>query len=353
MKSKAAIGQECLSGDVVAILPHEGKNRSVRVRVRCFCGTLFVARYSPVRLGVRKSCKHLRDENFARMRRELLEELSAEERLGLFNLVQEFGRYGAAKRTGRTKLQAGLAWLNECRRLDQMPLARRVEIWEVARRRSVYKATELFGLSRSEVARIGYVLSKETVFEQPLLSKNDVLRIALGRAIELGLALDPQTPECNELLETMDVAIGAALDRLKLGSRLRGTYAKEFNKGEFGTPQRSRFGWLYAAMRSMDNANIKICFGENGVKFMRTCELTDWRRLLRRECFLSAWKANMSLASKTSTDSSIEAVRPSPRPIVSPEHRLIAMKRIAKPSYEPQVIGLTIDYCCALLKDAA
>lgn len=114
----------------------------------CFCGTPFVARYSPVRLGVRKSCKHLRDENFARIRKELLEELSAEERLLLFNLVQEFGRCNAAKRMGRTKLQVGLAWLHECRRLDHMPRATRVEIWQVARRRSIHAATETFGLSR-------------------------------------------------------------------------------------------------------------------------------------------------------------------------------------------------------------
>lgn len=205
------------------------------------------------------------------------------------------------------------------------------------------------------------MLSKEIVFEEPELSVSTSLRIDLARAIELGLALDPETPECNDLLENMDATISAALDQLKLGSRLRRTYAKEFNRAEFGVTERSHFGWIYAAMQSMDIANVEMCFGENGVKFMETCELTNWRRQLRRESFLRARKANMALVSKVPSEGVTEAVRPPvesnmpsfPRQIVPAGNRLTLMKRIAKSSYEPQVIGHTIDFCCALLKEAA
>jgi hypothetical protein len=230
----------------------------------------------------------------------------------------------------------------------------------MAQRRSVLAAAELFKLSHSEVKRIDYVLNKEIVLEQPALSRKATLLIDFATAIDLGVAFDPESPECNDLLEDMDSTIRVALGQLKLGSRLRQTYPQEFSQAEFGAPSRSDFGWVYAALRSMDNANVEMCFGKGGVKFKETCELTNWRRLLRKDCFLRARKIGTAIVSMASIETSTEAVRPPAvgntsffhQTAVSAGPRLFAMK-LAKPCYAPQIVSLTIDFCCAFLKEAA
>ena len=285
MKSKAKVGQMTRFGRILAVLPAKGKNRSKRVLVRCFCGKLFVGRYSDVRIGKTKSCGHLSRRHWKRLKNTIIKSLSANERLRIFGLAQELGRPAAAAQSGRLAHEIGVIWWHECERLAALPYQIREDVYTIAQQ-SVKKAMTLFKLTRWEVLRICFVYRKEHQSTIVSVSSDTNLDRSLEQAMELGLVLDPKSPECDALLESMQGAITNAVSRLKASPLLRGCFGGEFSQAEFATAERSRYGWVFEALNGVKEIHVERCFGNDGLTFLRTCRVTRAARTARRVRFI-------------------------------------------------------------------
>lgn len=272
-------------GPILAVLPSKGKNRSKRVLVRCFCGKLFVGRYSDVRIGKTKSCGHLSREHWRWLMKEIIKSLSAKERLRIFGLAQELGRHEAAAQSGRLGYEVGVIWWYECKRLAGLPMQFREDVYTIAQQ-SVKKAMALFNLTRWEVLRICFVYRKDHQFTIVSVSSDTNLDRSLEQAMELGLVLDPKSPECDALLESMKGAITNAVSRLKASPLLRGCFGGEFSQAEFATAERSRYGWVFEALNGVKEIHVERCFGKDGLTFLRTCRATRAARTARRVNFI-------------------------------------------------------------------
>lgn len=351
MRSQAAVGQRFVSGVILAILPPAGKHRGTRVLVRCPCNEIFEARYSTVRSGERKSCRHLRNENWKWKREEILEGMSPHRRLQLFDLAQLHGRHEAARRSGEYRHVVGIAWLDECRRLASLPQVLQREIFSAAQEK-VEGAMDLFNLTRGEVLRICYVWNRDRQAGAPPASDLAAARARLAEAVGLGLALDPGSREFDKLLLSMQKHIENAMSRIRLSSAKRGTYPREFSQAELGSVSASRYGWVYEVLRATPEDVIQACFKDNGVRFAHACEYTLSSRKERSDAFRLALREAADgpgpepvLLDDNDSD---QACSPSSRSSGLAGSRLGDGHRFTRPDYAPSVIALTLLYCVRL-----
>ncbi len=244
-RSKAKIGERSVSGTIVGLLPRHGKNRGQRVEVRCNCGVLFSEYYSRFKRGRRKSCKHLRDETWERVRRGRLARLGPAECKRLFESAANSKANKAIAISGRETHLTKSAWVHHCKQLDTLPSALRGAIAASANKSVDAAGTRFPGFSTNEIQRIRFawdrVRKERKQAEWPqyaqLTSDVGLFYTKLAEAVDLGLALTPDSEEAEQVLNLLHCCVEQAMARLEISTRTRGTYPQEFSKSEIGHPQ--------------------------------------------------------------------------------------------------------------------